>query len=190
MDLDQWSPGLIQRRKVFIMECDHMFQTEEIDPSATASSWDSGQVQHRQKNLFRDKIAEVLRQNPDVSLIAEEAAENQQTFALEAAKRREISYANINLFKREQLERGFPENYLMLPEAQQTPFHRTREEYFLDRTIANLPDNGAVLFICGRLHAERMALMFQGKGYEAALITLTVDEGFKWDWFIEPFEGF
>ncbi len=180
----------VETRNVLILECDHMFQTEEIDPSRTAPSWDSTKVQQEQKNLFLKKIEQVLNENPNVSLIAEEAVENQRTFAFKAASRRGIPYVNINLFRRHQKERGFPENYLLLPEPQQVPYDRIREQYFFDQTKAILPLSGEALFICGKRHVDNMKTLFERNGYQTTLIRLTVAEGFNWEWFIEPFHEF
>lgn len=175
---------------VLILECDHMFQTERIDPNATAPSWDSSEVQRKQKSLFRRKIQQLLDKDPCISLMAEEAAEGQCTTAADVAANRGIRYANINLFKRQQKELGFPKNYLSLPQAEQAPYHRIREQHFLDQTMTNLPPEGDVLFICGSIHADRMKALFEQNGYAAAVLRLTSAEGFNWEWFIEPFEGF
>jgi hypothetical protein len=175
---------------ILILECDHMFQKEGTDRCDTVTSWDSSAIQREQKDLFRKKVQTTLDSIRHTCLVAEEANEEQYTFAKEEAEKRCIPYANINLFRRQQRERGFPEKYLYLPEEEQMPFHQIRERHFLDQTLANLRSEGSVLFVCGKYHADNMERLFGANGFAVSMVRLLPEEGFDYEWYFPRFRGF
>lgn len=112
------------------------------------------------------------------------------TYARRTADREKIRYTNIDISESEREAAGIPRNYLELPEDQQMPLHRIREQYFYEQVIKHFAPGSDVLVVCGRTHAGRLRDLFAQHGFQVELIELSEQEGFDWEWFVPKFGGF
>jgi hypothetical protein len=138
-----------------------------------------------QKRRFNETIAQEQEQR-SVTLICEEIEQGCDTFARDLAHRRG-RYANVDMPVEERERRGIPQGY-SVPGALYTPmqvdeWHCEREQFMVERLMAEQQDkNEATLFICGRLHGDRLAAILRTGGLDAEVIDLADQEWFSDDW--------
>jgi len=126
------------------------------------------------------------------TLICEEIEHGCNTFSRDLAGR-QGRYANVDMPVAERDRRGIPQGYSD-PGASYTPeqvekWHCAREQFMVERLIAEQQDkHEATLFICGRLHGERLAAILRARGLEVAVIDLADQDCFSDSWEIDsPF---
>ncbi len=166
---------------IYVLECDHAFQTPTLDPLCSQEIAD---VLRQQKNLFKEKIEEILDGTSPIHLIGEETKWDEDTYARAIAEERNLRYVNIDIPKKQRKAAGIPDEYTELPEDHQIPYHRIREKHFYEQTTNQLNPGENTLVICGRIHVKPLVDLFTKNREKANLIALTSTEGFDWEWFI------
>ena len=168
--------------RMYILGVNHQIQGTQILSMSTGGALERFEAEQKRefRRLLRDRLAE-----RHAEFVAEEARHGEESIAQELSCAEGLRYANVEMPPMERTARGILPGYesnANIEQADKAAFHREREAYMFERTIAEARGAESVIVVCGRNRVSALAARFRGSDCAVEVGDLQDEDWYVEDW--------
>ena len=181
--------------KVVVVGINHSHQFSVITMDSVSPN--AARVEREQKQLFRDRIRQLIAQHR-AQLVGEEVdsaslverrviASQNDVIAYDVARECNVRYEEIDMTVEEREKKDIPTNGYstedpMFSAEQTASWNKERERVMVEKTCKKATSLDVVLLVCGRDHMNGLAQLFCDARHDVQRFDVTSE-----DWFIDPY---
>src|SRR5712692_5165794 len=169
--------------RILIVAVNHQIQSAQIISASTNGSLEA--FEQGQKENFAELIRGHIRTR-GVQFIGEETRYGEESIAQRVCGQEGCRHANVDMTPEERNHRNIPPGYYEdtnVAEGEKARCNQEREEHLVATILAEAGPAERVLAICGRLHAEPIAVQLVELGHSVERIDVQDESWYVEDWF-------